>query len=421
MTNKMLFISFNKYKLINMFFDISLLLYFIAYFVYYKDIPGASTIRLLSTASVLLFGMMLSLNNARRALKLGKFEIWLAVFIIFGFISILWAPSSSAVMGVLVNLIRIFLVAYFIRVRVQNADDLNRVLVLYVVATLYMVIFILLKMMDMYTFEQILVRRFGDQFEYNSNQTAVQCCFSIMILLYLTKERKHKFIYLGLMVFFAFILLLTQSKKGIVCLAIGLVSLYYNSVRGNKKVGRIIIAVLGIILSYVLITNIPFFYNLIGHRLEEMMNFLLGFTASMGEDARRFQLWDKALETWFSSPIFGVGLANFSIVNFGVKGAYAHNNYLELLADVGFIGTIIYYCLPVSILLTRFKSSDNLQVLLHTFVLILLIMDIGVVSYSNISMVLFYALSLISIGNSCNRVNKTNINRVKSTRRLNEI
>ena len=387
-----------------------MLVYFVAYFVYYKDEPGFSAIRLFSTLLMLMSGVIVAISNVKKALTFCAFEIWLIVFIFVGFFTMLWTPSSSTVVGILMNLVRILIVAYFVRIRVRSEEDLQTVLLLYVIATLYMVIYVFMQMADMYTWEQILVRRFGDQFEYNSNQTAVQCCFSILILTYFVKCKKKKIVSWGLMLFFVFILLLTQSKKGVICLVLGVFIAYYSNATGAKRARRVVIAIIGTLITYLLITNIPFLYNLVGYRLEDLIESLMGRNLSMGEDSRRIELLETAIDTWLTNPLIGVGLANFSIVNFGISGAYAHNNYLELLADVGLIGTAIYYSLPFCVLAKRYDKHDYQQVLLHTIVIILLVMDVAVVSYANISMMIFYALALIKLEhNGCSISTNRNV------------
>ncbi|MCB1755982.1 MAG: O-antigen ligase family protein [Gammaproteobacteria bacterium] len=79
---------------------------------------------------------------------------------------------------------------------------------------------------------------------------------------------------------------------------------------------------------------------------------------------------------------FGVGLDNFKIFS----GVYAHSNYLELLADTGFIGTFLYYLIYVLLVLKLLKlwsriKGSNLPKALILGVFILSVMDIANVSY----------------------------------------
>ncbi len=87
--------------------------------------------------------------------------------------------------------------------------------------------------------------------------------------------------------------------------------------------------------------------------------------------------WEVATEY----PL-GVGLDNFRVL----AGAYAHSNYLELLADTGLIGVLLYYTvfllIIVKLIKMWFKLSNNaLPKALILGVLVLALMDLAHVTY----------------------------------------
>jgi len=79
---------------------------------------------------------------------------------------------------------------------------------------------------------------------------------------------------------------------------------------------------------------------------------------------------------------FGVGLNNFALVG----GVYAHSNYLEILADTGFLGLLIYYGIYLLVIVKagklwlRYKYSSMPKALVLS-ILALAVMDIANVSY----------------------------------------
>jgi O-antigen ligase len=113
--------------------------------------------------------------------------------------------------------------------------------------------------------------------------------------------------------------------------------------------------------------------------------------ASTGTRANMVQI---GLELFKKNPILGVGFGNFSYHYYyeysGWAQTYAHNNYVEILADTGIVGFVLYYIVPFSML---FKMATNwkkyaaydrkLAAFLITFILIRLVMDYGMVDYDD--------------------------------------
>ncbi|MFC1677019.1 O-antigen ligase family protein [Planctomycetota bacterium] len=52
----------------------------------------------------------------------------------------------------------------------------------------------------------------------------------------------------------------------------------------------------------------------------------------------RFDLWKQAISMFFKSPIWGNGLGSY----FSVYGKVTHNTYVQLLAETGVIGAVLY-------------------------------------------------------------------------------
>lgn len=79
---------------------------------------------------------------------------------------------------------------------------------------------------------------------------------------------------------------------------------------------------------------------------------LLNFTGSVTDTTGRSWLFNKALTLASEHPIFGAGFGSFHSTALNVEdiGNYPHNIYLEILAETGLIGLIIYlafFCVAV--------------------------------------------------------------------------
>jgi O-antigen ligase len=85
------------------------------------------------------------------------------------------------------------------------------------------------------------------------------------------------------------------------------------------------------------------------HRLAE--------SGSVANEDIRVRLWRQAWEQWLASPTLGVGPGGFH----GEADLVAHNTYLSMLAETGFIGLLAFLSLPgfVVVRLVRLRSTEK--------------------------------------------------------------
>ena len=70
------------------------------------------------------------------------------------------------------------------------------------------------------------------------------------------------------------------------------------------------------------------------------------FTMTSLDFTGRDTLIKYGFEGFLNKPLFGHGFMSFSeyaFTTYGLEIGYAHNNYIELLFDMGFVGLVIYY------------------------------------------------------------------------------
>lgn len=152
--------------------------------------------------------------------------------------------------------------------------------------------------------------------------------------------------------------------------------------------GRFAVALLIVTFFYFAVMNIPFLYDMVGYRLELMISGLLGGGAVDASTSTRMGLVEHGINFFLSSPWIGHGGANFAALNAfyyrANAGCYAHNNFIEILADYGVIGFILYYWIYIFMIaktIKRLKTTSNLQLMVFSLLVTLLIMEYGFVSY----------------------------------------
>lgn len=376
---------------IRLLFDVSFLIYLIAYFVFYGDGAGFSTIRLVATV---MFGLAVILQFLVHIRTIDILFIWYLLFIIFGGLSIVWARYDSAVTGTVPSMIRILIVFVGLKGRLQDEKDIDVILGIYLIAVVFRIMYIANLMISFYSIQYFYIYRFGDNFQYNSNETAMMACICLLILIYWSQKYKFKKWYIFVVFFFMATIVITQSKKGMIGIVLGVIIFTILKENGAKgKLKKILLAIIAIITIIEMLTNVPELYDLIGYRFDQFNDAIFGTLTIGTSTGNRIMLIKQALDIWMNHIFIGVGLNNFSSYqSIGDIGYYAHNNYAELLADVGLIGFCIYYYLPVKLCFAKVQSKDTMGVFFKTLMFVLLVFDIGAVSYNAVAFIIFYAI-----------------------------
>jgi O-antigen ligase len=205
-------------------------------------------------------------------------------------------------------------------------------------------------------------------------------------------NRKQKVFSLILAAIIMFAVLMMGTKKGLLIFGIGVIFCYlYKSKNFGSSLLRIVVICIAIGFAYYFLLNNYFLYEVIGKRIELMFGGLTG-TATDASTRDRMLYIKDALEVFRQHEVFGVGLDGYRYVN-SYSNAYSHNNYSEILADLGIIGFVIYYSMYVK-LLSKAIQLLNKNILPLSIIIILMIIDYSSVSYSSELKGIWFALLL---------------------------
>ncbi|CVH74390.1 hypothetical protein BN3662_00203 [Clostridiales bacterium CHKCI006] len=107
------------------------------------------------------------------------------------------------------------------------------------------------------------------------------------------------------------------------------------------------------------------------------------------------------MQYFLEKPIFGFGQSGFAILFNNDYGrlVYSHNNYVELLANLGLFGFLFYYVFYFKTffkLIKQKKVQNNpLSDFFITFLFVVFLLDFGIVSYYSQNILqIFIALSI---------------------------
>lgn len=147
-----------------------------------------------------------------------------------------------------------------------------------------------------------------------------------------------------------FIFVMMGAKRGaIICFAaviFYLISWYY---KGKRVSWRTVLGLLVLITAVGV--GINYFFTTSDYLQQRLEDTLEGNTSA--RDYLYATLWNEWLSTDMFTQLFGHGSAQTVII----AGNYAHNDWLELLTDVGLLGALIY----LMIIITLYRYSRYLQ------------------------------------------------------------
>ena len=218
------------------------------------------------------------------------------------------------------------------------------------------------------------------------------------------KKHKNKTDIICIIVFII-ISLLSGSKKQIFITIIAImILLLFKSKNFIKALKNITIGILISTIFLIIIMKTPILYNAIGVRLISFSSLFLENDIEIDKSTEtRKEFLGEAFTVFLKNPLNGIGIDGFKYVN-RYQFTWAENNFLELLADLGIFGMIIYYMPHLKIILElkrRIKKKKNIDISLLVEIICLVFIDLFMVSYASSTLQFFlafiYAQNTISI------------------------
>lgn len=202
------------------------------------------------------------------------------------------------------------------------------------------------------------------------------------------------------------LLVVSQSRKAIIILALGVIGVFILRNLNRRNFGLSLLklsgglALLGVI--FLIISRLPFMEPIV-KRLKEILEMLSGAGTRANNSAWiRFAYMDLGIELFKSNPVLGIGIGNANIYTQMLYGhdAYLHNNYIELLACGGIVGFLVFYSMHIYLTIKFIKYRklrDREYDICIVLLIVNLIVDYGVVSYYDKANYLFLFLVWLKI------------------------
>ena len=231
---------------------------------------------------------------------------------------------------------------------------------------------------------------------YSHNDIALVAAFAIVFLNYFRVNKiKIRFNYLS-QLFLVLFIILTGARKSLLLAIAGMI-VYPLMFSGDRKkvvvkTGKILIAIVLILVAfYALLTN-KFLYDLIGYRFAGYFSGVTGGTFTESSAITRSVMKETAIALIKQKPIFGWGLNTFRTFK-GSFGTWSHVNYYELWVSGGIIAVIIYYSFYLYAIIKLIKIKESkMRGMFLVIMLFMFVMDYLSITYVSRFMGIIYVM-----------------------------
>ncbi len=327
---------------------------FMLYSTWYSQIWGANQVILYSSVALSIIFMLIDAAFVLKRLEIGRMNPVVKMYVFFGlyvtvaglFVSVDKAAFVSSVFTYTAFTIIAFEI-WYISFRLKN---FNWILNLIYVLSLLCALTTIFIGQDYKT--EVIVTTMS-KFN-NPNTLGVLMVFGIFAAIFQKEAFNRNFLLRYASIFmFIYVILLSGSRKALFA-GVGLFAFwiiaYFNENKKEKLTSKTLFIVCTIIFSIVgaSIYMINVYVGMSGFE-----RLLLLFT----EDGTsgRLQLMDMAVQYWKTSPILGIGLDQFRILN--PYGYYSHSTYSEILSCTGVLGCFLFFIPLAKLLYIAIRKS----------------------------------------------------------------
>lgn len=331
---------------------------------------------------LLTYTICFIIKNRYTSSTLTRYIFWLIIFFILCISSVAWSSNANTTsIRCSFSVLQVGLIGIATLVYGYNENKLYRLIKFYIF-TAFIICFRFFIEVPRSSWGQ--QTRFSNESLFGKNETAVILAYAAVFLLWshIRKHdsKKHLLMVLLCISIFMLVTMLMGTKSGVILFMLGVAALLIGSSDNAAKLMiRLVLIVALIFVAYKAMLRVPILYNSIGYRIELMLMGLAGKSTD-ASTLMRMNFAKIAFQTFLKHPFYGIGLDGFRYVNV-FEQTYAHNNYLEVLADLGIIGFLVFYVRDIYYLINSIKirRKESLSIAL---LVMLLFVDFTGVTYS---------------------------------------
>lgn len=385
-----------------------------------KDILISSKLNTYALYIFLVWGAFYTIIRSKsRGFSLTIYTTWYIWFFIASFFTMLYSPEFSLLSGESYLMIVSLGVTYVIQLAVSNKNDFK--IFCWCYATSASVFVTILYFTGNLT--ATASNRLGGDIVGNANTFAGMLMVAVMyefwLIVYEKEKKITKIILIAMILFNIYALVLSGGRKFFLIpfIFMYILLILKTNKRGKSQIIRYTVLTVAIVgITYYLIINIPQFYDIIGYRMQYLINSITGKGEVGGSLTVREVMRELAMTRWLESPLWGYGFDSFKYYARTTVGHfyYSHCNYTELLYNGGVLYFVIYYWIYYK-LIKMFFNNKNEPLKYRAFAIAtaicILIFDYGAVSYSLaiIQIMIAMAIKVLTFSEDKNVTQRRNV------------
>lgn len=367
-----------------------------------QDIFFSSKYNSYTLYAFLAWGVLYTFVRSKwHGFKLTTYTLWYLLFIITSFITMFYSPEFSLLTGEFYLMLVSLCLTYVIQLVVVDKKDFESLCWIYVISALFFVGILYLTG----NLTATASNRLGGDIVGNANTFAgmimVAVIYGLWLIVYGSREFITKIFLFAMVVFNMYSLVLSGGRKYFLVpfVFLYILLIFRTDTRGKRKIIKYTIfstAIAGI--AYYLIMNVPQFYELMGYRMQFVINSFVGRGEIGASAVAREMMRELAMTRWLESPLWGYGFDSFKYYAESTIGkfVYSHSNYTELLHNGGIIYFIIYYYIfykLIKVFMRNKNKPEKYRAYALAVLICMLVFDYGAVSYSLARMHIMLALA----------------------------
>lgn len=338
-----------------------------------------------SIPTLALLGYYLIQYRFKLSVKLSGFVIYCISFAAFCYLSCYWAYSIDFVLVYANHIMKTMfgiLVVYVCMKKKSSADVMLKAMMWggYVVMFYMIAHYGIRELMNMLNQAERLANDV-----MNANRFAMCLAYTGIVHVYFGLKERWNFSHL-LIVPASLLLAASGSRKGLVILIGGILLVVTLTIWIKERPVK---AILKIFFGIILVFGLSiFFLSLPPFQLlkERILSFLFSITNDAAADVSlrsRSSYIEIGFALFKEHPILGVGIDNARL--YTSRNVYLHNNFIELLADGGLVGFVLYYWMYFYLLIRYLyveKGQQTDHVVCFVILLFALVAHYASVSYT---------------------------------------
>ena len=362
---------------------------------------------ILLAITLIIFILDICQTKSKIIFKIEAFHILILFFALYCFVSALWGIRSGAAIQKGVTIVEILICMSIIYMHYSKGSTVKP-LVSAVMWAGYVVVIYAFIFYGLGTIKSIISagERLGNSFA-NINSIGMLAAISIIITVYQIFYVKKKITIDNVLIVPCIVMVAASgSRKALIMTVCGLVYIIITKYSTKNLIKNLFTWIgLGIILFFLLCwaSTLPMFEGVMS-RMESLTNLLKGTGGYDQSSWIRQQFIKIGMSQFYLHPIKGIGINSSGAILAKLMrdDTYFHNNYVELLACGGIIGTIIYYNIYFYLIKEMLKNKHNKDVYYNfcvILIILLLFMDYANVTYFSKTQYFYFVILFLEIQN----------------------